>query len=177
MSMHKPSDVSYLKINRLVNLSLFISIAIVLSVFESVIPFNLAVPGLKLGISNIIILLLIPYYNLRELLLIQIIKVTTTSFILGLFSIYLFSISGAILSVLVVYVSYKLIKKINIYSLSVISAVFHNVGQLVFAIIYLNSIELIYYLPFITVFGCIMGMINGFITFKIEPDFRRLFNA
>ncbi len=175
--MHKIISSEYKEINRIVNLSLFISVAIVLSIFESFLPFTYVLPGFKLGLSNILIILMLPYYSFNELLLFQVVKVTVTNFILGLLSVYIFSLSGAMFSLIFVYLCYKIFKsKITVESLSVIGAVFHNLGQLLFAMIYLKTPELILYLPFMILLASLTGLINGFIVSKIKIAFDRNFN-
>ncbi len=175
--MHKIIDPNYISINKMVNLSLFISIAIVLSIFESFLPFTYIVPGLKLGLSNIILILILPYYSFLELLLFQVVKVTITSFILGLLSVYLFSLSGALCALIVIYITYKIFRdKVTRESLSVLGAIFHNVGQLFFSIFYLSALGLLYYLPFMVFAASCTGLINGFIISKIGYVFDRNFN-
>ncbi len=175
--MHKIINKDYLKINKMVNLSLFVSIAIVLSIFEAFLPFSFIIPGFKLGLSNIILILILPYYSFRDLLLFQVVKVTVSSFILGLLSVYLFALSGAIVSLCAIYLSYKIFKdKLTGASLSVIGAVFHNLGQLVFSIFYLSAIGLLYYLPFMVFAAGLTGLFNGYIITKLKFIFDRNFN-
>lgn len=175
--MHKIIDKEYLKINKMVNLSLFISIAIVLSIFEALFPFSYVVPGFKLGLSNIMLILIIPYYSFKDLLLFQVVKITITSFILGLLSVYLFSIAGGLFSLIMIYMFYHVCKeRISGASLSVIGAISHNLGQLIFAMFYLSAFGLFYYIPFMVVAASITGLFNGYIIMKIKPSFDRNYN-
>ncbi len=170
-------DNDYLNVKKLVNMSIFISIAIGLSLFEAMLPITFIVPGVKLGLANIILLLLLDHYSFKELVLFQFIKITITTFILGLFSVYIFSLVGGYLALILMYSSKKIFgQKISIYSLSVIGAVGHNLGQLSFAIIYLKAVELIMYAPLLVVFGCISGIFIGMITNKIKLPIERKLN-
>ncbi len=84
----------YKEVQKIINFTLFISIGIALSIFDLLIPINLILPGAKLGLSNIILVLLLKHYKLKDLIIFQFIKITITTFIVGLFSVYLFSLSG-----------------------------------------------------------------------------------
>lgn len=163
---------------KLTNFALFISISIILAIFEMFIPINFILPGVKLGLGNLLLVILIDYYSYKELLVFQVIKISITSFILGLFSLYMFSLSGGLLAVTVMFLMRKVFKdKITIYTLSISGAVAHNIGQIIFAIFSLKSPELINYIPFITIFGSITGFILGMIIEKIRPLIARGIDA
>ncbi len=175
--MHNITNVEYLNINKMVNLSLFISIAIVLSIFEALFPFSYIVPGFKLGLSNIMLILILPYFNFRELLLFQVVKITITSFILGLLSVYLFSISGGIFALSMIWLTYKIFNsKVTGATLSVIGAISHNMGQIIFSMFYLSAFGLFYYIPFMVIAASITGLLNGYIITKLKPAFDRNYN-
>lgn len=163
---------------KLTNFALFISISIVLSIFEMLIPINFIMPGLKLGLGNLLLIILLDHYSFKELLVFQLLKISITTFMLGLFSIYLFSLSGGILALIVMYGLRKLFKsKITIYTLSMSGAIAHNIGQILFAIFALKSPELISYIPFLCVFGSITGFMLGYIAEYIKPYITRGINA
>ncbi len=155
---------------KLTNFALFIAISIVLSIFEMMIPINFIMPGLKLGLGNLLLVILLDYYSFKELFVFQLIKISITTFMLGLFSIYLFSLSGGMLALVVMYGLRKLFKtKITTYTLSMSGAIGHNIGQIIFAIVALKSPELISYIPFLVVFGSITGFLLGYVIEKIRP--------
>ncbi len=169
---------TYLSVEKTVNLTLFISLAITLSLFDNLIPVNFIVPGMKLGLANLVIVLLLPYYRLRDLILIQVLRVTITAFILGLFSIYFFSLSGAIVALILMYFARRIFKtKISYYTISMIGAIGHNFGQICFAIIYFRTPQLIYYLPFLVLFGSITGFFLGHVITKIAKVVEGRFNV
>ncbi len=169
---------SYQKIEQTINFTLFVSLAITLSIFDSLIPINFLIPGIKLGIANIIILLLIDYYSFKQLLILQVTRVTITAFILGLFSVYFFSLFGALFSLTMMFCARKVFKeKITLYTLSMIGAICHNLGQIVFAIIYLHTPELVYYIPFLVGFGSITGFLMGMVVDYVKPYVERTINV
>ncbi len=155
---------------KLTNFALFISISIVLSIFEMMIPIGFILPGLKLGLGNLLLVILLDHYSFKELLIFQIIKISITTFILGLFSIYMFSLSGGLLALVVMYSLRKIFKtKITTYTLSMSGAIAHNLGQIIFAIFALKSPELISYIPFLVIFGSITGFGLGYLIELIKP--------
>lgn len=155
---------------KLTNFALFIAISIVLSIFEMMIPINFILPGLKLGLGNLLLVILIDYYSFKELFIFQLIKISITTFILGLFSIYMFSLSGGMFALFVMYTVRKIFKtKVTTYTLSMCGAIAHNIGQIIFAIFALKSPELVSYIPFLVMFGSITGFILGYFIEKIKP--------
>lgn len=155
---------------KLTNFALFIAISIVLSIFEMMIPINFILPGLKLGLGNLLLVILLDYYSFRELFMFQLIKISITTFMLGLFSVYLFSLSGGMLALVVMYSLRKGFKsKVTTYTLSMAGAIAHNVGQILFAMFALKSPELISYIPFLVVFGSVTGFMLGYLIEKIKP--------
>lgn len=163
---------------RITNFALFISISMILAMFEMFIPINFVVPGVKLGLGNLLLVILIDYYSLRELFIFQLIKISITTFILGLFSVYMFSLSGGMLSLFVMYGIRKIFKsKVTTYTLSMCGAIAHNLGQIVFAIFALKSPELIGYIPFLVVFGSITGFVLGYVVEHVRPFIIRRVDA
>ncbi len=155
---------------KITNFALFISISIVLSIFEMLIPINFIIPGVKLGLGNMLLVVLLDYYDFKELLVFQIIKISVTTFILGLFSVYMFSLSGGLLALIVMYSVRKIFKtKVATYTLSMCGAIAHNIGQIMFAIYALKAPELIGYVPFLVLFGSVTGFGLGYCIDLIRP--------
>lgn len=168
----------YYQLEQTINFTMFVSLAITLSIFDSIIPINFLIPGIKLGIANIIIVILLDYYSLRKLLLLQIVRVTITAFILGLFSVYFFSLFGACFSLISMYGAKGIFKgRITTYTLSMIGAIAHNLGQILFAIWYLKTPELYYYIPFLVAFGSVTGFLMGIVVNYVKPIIERTVNV
>lgn len=166
--MHKSNRL--LETEKLTNFALFISISIVLSIFEMMIPINFILPGVKLGLGNLLLVMLLDKYKFSELLVFQIIKISITTFILGLFSIYMFSLSGGIVALIMMFTVKKIFKShVSTYTVSMCGAIGHNLGQILFAMYALKAPELIGYIPFLVLFGSITGFILAYIIEKIEP--------
>lgn len=141
---------------------MLLSLGIVLNLVESMIPFiGSIIPGLKLGLTNIVILLVLYLYGFKDALTLSIMRVFIIGILrTGLFNIiFFFSLSGALFSVLAMAIS-KRLTKLSIIGISIIGALFHSFGQIIIAILYIN-IEIIYYLPWLLLFSLPTGFLVG----------------
>ena len=141
-------------IKKLCYLALFCAIAIVLSYIESLIPLYLGVPGAKLGLANVVTLTLLLCFGLKEAFIL-IVSMTFTNFYM-----FLYSLSGGLLSLIIMY----LFLKTNLFSdiiISIMGGIFHNVGQLLVAMLFFSSTVFMYYLPYLMLFGILSGIVIG----------------
>ena len=156
-------------LKKVIRLSMLISLSVVISIIESYIPIlNNIVPGLRLGFSNIIILFVLYKYSFKDSLYVSIVRVILVGLLrTGLFSIsFFFSLSGAIFSIIFMY----LVKKIKLFSIigvSIVGSISHSIGQILIAIFLLKNENIIYYLPYLLIFSIPTGIITGLITKKI----------
>lgn len=144
-----------------IRLSVLLSLSIVLSILESFIPiFN--IPGIKLGLANIVILTVLYIYDFKDALLVSIIRILFISILRTGFGInFYFSIVGAFLSVVMMYLAKKI--KLSIIGVSIVGSITHSIGQLLVALIIINT-NMIYYLPYMIFFSIITGIIIGIIS-------------
>jgi heptaprenyl diphosphate synthase len=146
-------------------LSLLTSQALVLSVIESWLPVPAVVPGVKLGLANIVTLTVIIFFDLKDALLVVIAKSILSSFFTGGFTVMLFSLTGGFLSTFVMYFIYKKGSKyFSTVGISVAGAIMHNIGQLTIASILMQEITVMTYLPILLVSGIVMGCFTGLCT-------------
>ena len=139
---------------------LVLALALIAGYVESLIPVAVAIPGIKLGAANSVILLLLYMVGAREAFLVNISRVVLSGFLFGSMSSILYSLSGAIVSLVVM----TLLKKTNRFSISGVSmagGVFHNVGQLIMAAFVLETTAVWYYLPVLILSGSITGILIG----------------
>jgi heptaprenyl diphosphate synthase len=144
-------------------LAMMLSIAIVLSILESFIP--VFIPGVKLGLANVIILILLYEFSAKEAFLVNILRIVLVGILRStlLTPTFLMSLSGGILSFLVMYLFSKM-KFFSIIGVSVIGAFTHSLGQVLAAIIIMSLSAVVYYLPFIGILSVITGVFTGIIT-------------
>lgn len=136
--------------------------AIVIGILESLIP-SVGIPGVKLGLSNIVILIVLYELGIWEAALVSLSRVLIVSLVRGTFLSmgFVMSLTGAVLSLGIMILFYLLIKKFSIIGVSVIGSLFHVGGQILVAMIYLSTPYIAYYLPIIAVSAIITGVIVG----------------
>ena len=154
-----------MEIKKMTQLSMYASLAVVLSIFESFLPFinGYTIPGLKLGLASCIVLYILYTTSFKEALYVTLLKVLLVSLCrTGLFSIgFYLSLTGSLLSV----ISMAIVKKINVFSIqgvSVVGSFFHSLGQIAIASLLLPlSIEK--WLPVLLLLCIPTGLLTGFL--------------
>lgn len=146
--------------NRVAYLGVFLALALICSYVESLIPFYLGIPGVKLGLTNIVVVLMLYCVGTKEALVISVLRIVLAGFMFGnMFSI-LYSLAGGLLSFLVMYLLKKT-KKLGVLPISVSGGIFHNVGQLLIAALVVSNYNILYYLPVLLVAGIVTGALIG----------------
>lgn len=154
------------KVKRTAFCGLILALALIAGYAESLIPVTVAIPGIKLGAANSVILLLLYMVGVKEAYIVNVSRVLVSGFMFGSMSSIIYSLSGAILSLMVM----TLLKKTDRFSISGVSmagGVFHNVGQLMMAALVLETTAVWYYLPVLIISGSITGLLIGFLTGEI----------
>ena len=153
--------------NKISKMAMLLSFSVVLSLIESFIPLFSSVPGIKLGLANIVIIFVIYKYSLKDALYISILRVILIGILrTGLFSIsFFFSLVGALFSIFTMYILKS--SKLSIVGVSIGGSISHSIGQILVAIIFLNNINIIYYLPILLISSIITGFIIGILGMKL----------
>ena len=150
------------KTRKIAILGVIAAFGAILSYIEAIIDFGIFIPGVKLGLANIAVVIILYIYGYKDALIINIIRIIIVGLLFGnLFSIS-FSIGGALIS----YIIMALLKRTDIFSpigVSVAGGVAHNVGQLMIASFVIESYSIINYLPILMVAGIICGLVIGII--------------
>ena len=147
---------------KMVLIAILAAMAIVLSIAESFIP-SIGIPGIKLGLANIVILIVLYEIGIVEAIAINLMRVVLTGLIRGsIFSMgFLMSLTGAIMSLCIMILFYLVIKKFSIIAVSVVGSIFHVAGQILIAIIYLGSGYVAFYFPLIALAAILTGVFVG----------------
>lgn len=151
------------KTKRLCIISMLLAMAIVLNILESFIP--VFIPGVKLGLANIIILIMLYEFKPYEALAVDVLRILLVGLLRGNFlsPTFIMSLSGGMLSFLVMYL-FSRIKVFSPIGVSVLGAISHAIGQVIVAIFILGSQAVMYYLPFIGLLSIATGVFSGIIT-------------
>lgn len=139
---------------------LFAALAILMGYVEMLIPLPLLVPGMKLGLANVIIVIVLYYMDTKSAFFISLVRVLMSGLLFQGFAGLLYSLAGALLS-LAVMALLKKTGKVSITGVSVMGGVFHNVGQIIVAAAVVENIKMAYYLPFLLVTGVVTGFVIG----------------
>ncbi len=149
------------------------AISVILMFIESLIPpIATLPPGVKLGLSNIVIMYVVIYDNYKSSFIILLLKCLFVFLTRGLVASFI-SLSGGLFSVIIIILLLKY-KKISYIIVSILGAIFHNVGQIIASIIILGTYSVLYYLPVLIISGIIMGFITGVILKVTIPAIKRL---
>jgi heptaprenyl diphosphate synthase len=166
------------KTKKLMIFSLLLALAVVLYILEGFLPNPVPVPGIKLGLANIIILLSFFLFDFREILFLVMARVLLASLLSGsLLGIgFMMSLSGAIVSAVCMYAVYHSKAGFSLIGVSVLGATVHNITQLLVFYFIVGTIGIFSYLPFLVLSGIGVGIMTGYVTLLLEnriKDFLR----
>jgi len=158
--------------SRVAYFGVFTALALIFSYVETLIPVNLGIPGVKLGLANLIIVVALYKMRLSEAYLLSVVRVLLAGFIFGNYFSIIYSLAGGLLSLTVM----ALLKKWGGFSLqgiSIAGGVFHNIGQLIVAAVVVETFSVTYYFPVLLVAGLLTGLVIGIVA---EMMLKRLVN-
>ena len=159
--------------NRVAYFGVFTALALMFSYIETMIPIQFGVPGIKLGLANIMIVIMLYKSSAREALLLSIVRIMLSGFLFGNLSSILYSIAGGLLSLGIM----TLLKKqggFSVIGVSVAGGVSHNVGQLIVAMLVVETYQVGYYFPVLLVAGVLTGLGIGVASQEVLKRIRNI---
>lgn len=138
----------------------FTALALIFSYVETLIPIQFGIPGVKLGLANLIIVIALYRMKLSEAYLLSIVRVLLAGFIFGNYFSIIYSLTGGILSLTVM----ALLRKkggFSVIGVSIAGGVFHNIGQLIVASVIVETFSVMYYVPVLLIAGLVTGLLIG----------------
>lgn len=153
-------------------LGLLLTLALILSYVESLIPIFVSIPGVKLGLANLVVLICLYAYPAKYAFLLSGMRVVLAGLLFSSMFSILYSLAGAFLSLVVMLLAKKLFK-LGILGVSILGGVFHNVGQLLVAIAVVSNYRIGYLFPYLLLSGILTGAIIGFIANMIVPYLKK----
>ncbi len=146
-------------------LGALLAVSLVLSVVESMLSalLPLPIPGVKLGLANIISMFLLSYFSLASALTVGILRTFLASLFAGGLGMFLYSAPGAVLSILAMYAAMRLLKPLSIAGVSMTGACVHNMAQVCVAVLLTGEIHLFYYAFILLMVGAVSGTITGIV--------------
>lgn len=160
-----------MKAKRVTFLGLSIALAMILSFVEHQIPALVAIPGIKVGLPNIVMIFLLYRVGWKETVIVSIIRIILVSMLFGNIQTMTFSIAGAVLSL----AGMILLKRLNCFScitVSIVGGILHNIGQIIAAVFWTSTAQIAFYLPVLlisgTVAGTLIGILGGMMIKRME---------
>lgn len=138
----------------------FTALALIFSYVETLIPIQFGIPGVKLGLANLIIVIALYRMKLSEAYLLSIVRVLLAGFIFGNYFSIIYSLAGGLLSLTVM----ALLRKkggFSVIGVSIAGGVFHNIGQLIVASVIVETFSMMYYVPVLLIAGLVTGLLIG----------------
>ena len=138
--------------------------AIIIAILESFIP-SIGIPGVKLGLANIVILIILYEIGIIEAIIVDLLRVFIVALLRGTIASmgFLMSLTGAALSLGIMILLYLFVKEFSIVGVSVVGSIFHVSGQVLIAMAFLGTPYMAFYLPIIAVSAIITGVLVGIV--------------
>lgn len=146
--------------------ALLAALALIFSYIEAILPLSVGIPGVKLGIANLVILTALYLLGFRYAMIINVLRILIAGLLFNGFFGAMYSLAGGVLSLIIM----ALLKKTHLFStigISMAGGVAHNLGQLLVAALIVSTMKLFYYFPVLLFSGMISGILIGILTHLI----------
>ena len=159
---------------RVALLGVFLAYAMIISLIERMIPLGFTIPGIRLGLANVAVLLALYLFPISQALILMVLKCLLAALLSGSPASLLYSLSGSILSFLVMAALISLFTpaKVSPLGVSIAGAAFHNTGQILMACLLLESWLMLAYLPVLLLVGTVTGTIVGVLVKYLQPHIK-----
>ncbi|MBQ5329219.1 MAG: Gx transporter family protein [Oscillospiraceae bacterium] len=162
-----------MKTKKVAMLGLTIALAMIMSYIEALVPLSFAVPGIKMGLANIVIIFVLYKIGTKEAILVSIIRVILVSLLFSNVMAMAYSIAGAVLSLGIMWILKKT-DKFSVIGVSIAGGIMHNVGQIIMAVILLGTEQIALYLPVLIITGTATGVVIGIVSGLVINRFKNI---
>lgn len=162
-----------MKTKKVAMLGLTIALAMIMSYIEALVPLSFAVPGIKMGLANIVIIFVLYKIGTKEAILVSLIRVILVSLLFSNVMAMAYSIAGAVLSLSVMWLLKKT-DKFSFVGVSIAGGIMHNVGQIIMAVILLGTEQIALYLPVLIITGTVTGVVIGIVAGLVINRFKTI---
>ncbi|HIW81890.1 MAG TPA: Gx transporter family protein [Candidatus Acetatifactor stercoripullorum] len=150
-----------MKVKKLTLLALFTTLALIIFAAESMLPPLVPVPGIKLGLANIITLVVLRNFTVKDAAVVLFMRIFLSSFFFGQALSLLYSLAGGFLCLVVMCLINRLFSGHYLFLTSIAGALAHNAGQLLTAFFITQTAGIFIYLPFLMLGGLVTGLFTG----------------
>lgn len=158
---------------RVAYIAILISLALILSYVEALIPLNFGIPGIKLGLANLVVLVGLFLIKPGEVLAVSVARILLAGFLFGNAASIIYSLAGGLLSFAVMLLLMKF-SRLSIMGVSIAGGVSHNIGQILVAAAAVENLKIMYYLPVLLIAGVLTGFLIGVIGSRVLPVVGRI---
>ena len=162
-------------VRRLALLALLTAIALTIFVVEAQFPLPVPVPGLKLGLSNIVTLFALAVFGWKEALAILLVRVFLGNLITGQTMSLLYSLAGGLFSFVCMALILRVLKQSQLWVAGVVGGITHNIGQIAVAVAVTQTPALLAYFPVLMLCGIVTGVLTGLCAQLLNQKLRRFF--
>lgn len=156
------------KTGRIADYGALTALAFLFAYLESLVPIPVGIPGVKIGLANIVVVVALYFMGAGDAFVIALLRIVLSGFTFGSLSSMIYSLAGGLLSFFGMLILKKT-KKFHVVGVSLFGGVLHNVGQIAAAAFILETAELLYYAPFLLVSGLITGALIGLVVHWLSP--------
>lgn len=149
-------------IRQITTIGMLVALAMVLGFVETLIPINLGIPGMKLGLANIVVVIALFLFDVKTAVVVSTLRIILIAMTFGNMSMMFYSIAGASLSLLSM-IAVSKIKSFSLISVSIIGGIMHNVGQIICAAFVVRTNGVFTYLPVLIIAGLVSGALIGIV--------------
>ena len=161
---------------KMTRLALFTAIALIIFTVESALPALTPIPGIKLGLANIITLVVLQHMSTKDALIVLLMRILLATFFFGQALSLLYSLAGGICCLIIMHFINLLLGGKYIYLTSIAGAIAHNIGQLSIAFLITQVEGVLIYLPFLLISGIVTGLFTGLCAHFTNQYIKSLFN-
>lgn len=150
-----------MNLKRLTTLSVFTVVALTIFILESAIPNPVPIPGIKLGLSNIVTLILLLNFTPADAFIVLLARIFLSAFFAGQAVSLIYSLCGGLFCFVIMCLLNRFLNGHFIFITSIFGALLHNAGQLGAAFLITRNVSVLAYLPFLVLSGTITGLFTG----------------
>lgn len=165
-----------MNIKNITVLAILIATAAMISFIESLLPLFIMLPGFKLGLANVVTLWVLYTFGLRQAMMVCVCRVLLAALLFGkmLGPAFFMAILGAVGATFAMAIALKYLP-LSLIGVSVIGATIHNLVQLLVAMYYVGSSEVLIFWPYLVIFAVITGYISGFLIHRLQKNLKSLY--
>ena len=141
-------------------LGVFLALAMILSYVEAILPFAIGIPGVKLGLANLVTVLMLYLIGWRESLCVSVLRIVLTGILFGNLVSICYGLAGGLLSFVLMFFLIRM-NCFHVVTVSICGGIIHNMGQLIVAGFLVSSYYVIYYMPVLLIAGFVTGALIG----------------